>query len=353
MEFEKIFKGTVDIPNPIDFCTNEDHQLIDDLRTKYKGRCFKGAYILDIISILDKSACHIVKTNGSGDGYMDVCFSARVHVFSRWDILNGIEIVSQQQMLVGVYNGGEVKSKNPQAVVSVLASKAIESFTTGQIISVRVLLPQHSPMQTQASIIGSILVCDKTAPIYKLIGSLDQSSRAELAPMLAMVESELNLRSQIVKTRKADLWFFEILLYSYREITIDASKSDQTINSWNNGPIWEGPSQLHNSDTEVANILDIIRRVVDGETVSVTGYWSRSTSLYRSSPLVAFSSKQFKSREAVITDGFPRTVFPEFLKNILDYLVTTRELVSIYNTRELIEKHLNLWGIMRSAQQII
>jgi DNA-directed RNA polymerase subunit E'/Rpb7 len=369
--FEKVIDGTVDVANPINFCADKMRHLVTELQNKYVGRCFKGAYILGVKKILDCSACHIMRTNGTGEGYVDVRYLADVAVFSSCDILTGVEIVSNQPMLVGVYEGagalgaegqkpmpGRLAAKSPRAAVIIRASEAVAALAVGQKIPVRILLAQHAPMQAQASVVGSLLVCDQTAPAYRLRDALDQSARAELAPMLAAVELELEARAAMVEARKADLWFFEHLLYPFREVgpaPKDAAQ-DEAVPAWKGGPVWSGPRPLQalEAGAEMASVLDIVRRVVGGERVPVAGIWSRSLALYRSSPLVAV----VREGAAVpgtwtVIDGAPRAVFAEFLKNILDFLVATRELALVYNSRKLIEDHTSLWRAMRSAQSIV
>jgi len=376
--FEKVIDGTVDVANPINFCADKTRHLVTELQNKYVGRCFKGAYILGVKKILDCSPCHIMRTNGTGEGYVDVQFLADVAVFSSCDILTGVEIVSNQPMLVGVYEGaradgpradgpradaqkpipGRLVVKLPRAAVIIRASEAVAALAVGQKIPVRILLAQHAPMQAQASVVGSLLVCDQTAPAYRLRDALDQSARAELAPMLAAVELELEARAAMVEARKADLWFFERLLYPFREAgpaPKDAAQ-DEKVPAWEGGPFWSGPRPLQalEAGAETASVLDIVRRVVGGERVPVAGVWSRSLALYRSSPLVAVVREGAAVPGAwTIVDGATRAVFAEFLKNILDFLVATRELVLVYNSRKLIEDHTSLWRVMRSAQGIV
>ena len=371
--FEKVIDGTVNVANPINFCADMTRHLVTELQNKYVGRCFKGAYTLGVKKILACSPCHIMRTNGTGEGYVDVQFLADVAVFSSGDILTGVEIMSNQPMLVGVYEGaraegpraeaqkpmpGRLVAKSPRAAVIIRASEAVAALAVGQKIPVRVLLAQHAPMQAQASVVGSLLVCDQTAPAYRLRDALDQSARAELAPMLAAVELELEARAAMVKARKADLWFFERLLYPFREAgpaPKDAAQ-DEAVPAWEGGPVWSGPRPLQALETgaETASVLDIVRRVVGGERVPVAGVWSRSLALYRSSPLVAVVREGAAVPGAwTVVDGAPRAVFAEFLKNILDFLVATRELALVYNSRKLIEDHTSLWRVMRSAQGIV
>jgi len=354
MLHEKVFEVTVNVHNPINFCADKDRHLMAELRKSYAGRCYKGCFIVQVLSVLHPSACHISKTNCTGEGFVDVRFVALVRAFSKWDILVGVEVVSHQQIVVGTYEapGSDGDDKRARAVVTVLASKAVETLAVGQTISVRVYRALHQPMQKQASVVGTLLTCDQIAPVFHLRGTLDSSAAIELEPMLLAVETELAARAELVKTRKADLWFFEMLLYAYRadgkpgkDLTIESKRAGGAI------PEWVGPGQLVESEPDTAkNVLDIVRRVVrEGETVHVGGYWSRPLNLYRSSPLAASAAEPLAGWPDAI-DGSPRQVFATYLKNILDFLVASRELTLLYGTQELIDKHLNVFGVMRAAQ---
>lgn len=350
MECKKVISGTINVSNPINFCTDMVRNIKNSIETKYMGHCFKGAYILRIVSVIDHGKCHILRTNGSGHGYIDVRFIADVYIFSLWNILTGVNVVRSDQMLVGTFNRENSESQeHAMAVVSVLASKSNESISVGQTIAVRVVYVIHPPMQTHASVATTILTCDQTAPAFRLRGVLDQSAKNELIPIMTAIKAELVTRAELIKVRKADLWFFELLLYSYKA----PADTEQTIDNVD-ATAWQGPRGLQILDvgaTEI-NILDIVKRAINGESVSVNGIWSRSLTIYRSSPLVAV----VKGEGALVPagwkpiDGTPHAVFAEFLKNILDFLVATRELVKIYNTQELIDNHFNIWSIMRAAQ---
>ena len=177
---------------------------------------------------------------------------------------------------------------------------------------------------------------------------------AELAPMLAAVENELEKRNALIKTRRADLWFFETLLYTFRDTSTSSMTSESKVPAWENGPVWTGPRALQalEDGTEAASVLEIVRRAVGGKSVSITGVWSRSLAIYRSSPLVAVARGERSDAPAswTVIDGTPRAVFAEFLKNIFDFLVATRELVATYDSLEKVERNANVWRVMRDAQ---
>ena len=348
MLLEKVIECTIDIPNPINFCADRDRHINAELQNKYVGRCFMGSLILKIVSVLASSSCHIVQTNETSNGYVDVKFLAKVIIYSRWDILTGVQIISHQQMVVGSHEGAATQGGvTPKAVVAILNSKSAETLAVGQKVSIRVVGSKMAAMQGHANVVGAILTCDQMAPVVRLRGSLDAVAGAALAPMLAEVDIELAARAKLIKTCKSDLWFFEHLLYSYREFDPTASQVETT-----GGVDWTGPATTALVGAAKQNILEIIRGAIQGKSVSVNGIWSRPLSLCRSSPLAAMvrSESSLPSGWLPPAEGNITATFAEYLKNILDFLVATRELTDVYNTRELIESHLNIWTLMRSAQ---
>lgn len=334
--YEKTIEATVDISNPTNFCTNTEEHLLGALRDKYNGKCFFAVYILNVKSIERRSMCKLVKTNNSGGGYMDVRFLADVVVFSAWDIITDVLIVNRQQMVLGEYYlpGGP-----KMAVVALYASKSVEAIAVGQKVPVRVMIAQHSPGQPQASIVATLLTCDLVARVYQLEGALSgDDARLKLAPLLTKIEKELAVRAQLAADHGELLWFFEGLLYAYR-----------------GEPAGVLPTKFTEAGVEVLNLLDIVRGVVaSGVSLPVAGLWSRPLNVHRSSPLVARlpgGAGRPDTPWAHPVYGDPCIVFAEMLKNILDFLKATHNLVKSYNSREDIEKHVNVWSIMRAAQR--
>ena len=334
---EKIFEVTLNIKNPINFCANKSQQILLNLQEIYCGKCYKGAYITKIKSILNSSKCILESTNTSGDCIIDVQFLAEILTFNMWDIMVGIDITDVKGMVLGKYGGNE---KNPQSIVTLEISKLTETLAKGQKIAIRVIKTKYQPMQTNLSILGIPLSCDQRAPIYKLKGSLNQSMVVDFKPLYESIKSELILRNELIKNKRAELWFFESLLYSYRQPN---KKDSQKIADW------EGPISV-SSQPEAKNILSIIETVISGKDVSVSGYWSRTLTIYRSSPIVEMYSTLPKDWEQPIVNE-PHIAFVSFLQNILSFLTATRELVECYNTQELIDGHKNIWTVMESMQR--
>jgi len=354
MKHTKVFRTTVDVEDVCDFCSDKKRRLLAALRHRFSGRCFGGCYIIDVTEVLKSSACYITRTNSSGGGYIDTEFLALTVVFSKWDILVGVKVVGNQQLLLGTY--GEAGASSGSAVVTIHPEGA-KTLAVGQVVPVRALACEHTPMQSHAAVYSVLLTCDPAAPVYRLRGSLDTAARVELAPLLDAVETELAARSELVKTRKADLWFFESLLFAYKREGADMGT--QSCDTWPEGPVWEGPALASNEPDKgygLRSILEIVHTVVrEDANVSVAGVWTRPLDLYRSSPLVAFVP-EVKGRVALPAkwvspvESSPRVVFAEFLNNVHCFLVATRELVQLYSSEELIDKHFNVWAAMRAAQ---
>lgn len=353
MRSEKVFDVTLNVANPIDFCADKGKHVLTALRQGYVGRCFKGAFIVGVKEIRAISSCHILDTGAGGEGYVDVQFLAEVAVFCRWDILVGVEILSHQQMVVGNYEESlPAAEANVKAVVTLLASPAVTAISVGQMVSVRAMMVEHTPMKEYAAIVGTLLTCDQAAPVYRLRGVLDQASQAELSPILSAIDVELRARETLVRDREPDVRFFELLLYHYRG---GATPGSQSVESFGDSPAWSGPAFRAPAEegVEMKNVLEIAKRAVSGESVLVAGLWSRALNIYRSSPLAARAAELPARWTAEPVDETPRVVFTEFLKNILDFLTAVRRMAELYNTRELIDAHRSIWMAMGSAQKLL
>jgi hypothetical protein len=343
----KVFDTTVPVADPINFGANKNGHLLMVLRDIYEGKCWKGSFIRKITEVVHAGAINIESTNTSARGYVDVQFAADVVVFSMWDILVGVtRSPAFPEMLICEYNSGGAR-----AVVTLAVTKAAETIAIGQRFPARVIMAEHSPMRQSASIVATLLTCDQSAAVVRLSGVLDGATAApELAALLERVEEELVRRQSLDRKR---VRFFERLLYAYQS-DAKAEDTSTTIEAWKGGAVWEGPAQIEGESAdraEAVSVVDTVRRAVGGESVDVSGVWSRSLDLYRSSPLVRCADEKVPEKWGAIAESVPRAAFAEYMKNILDFLVCIREMVELYNTPELEKSNANIWAVMRTAQR--
>ena len=354
LEIEKTFDATIDVPNPIQFSIDSQRNLLSELHNLFSGRCYKGALITRIVRIDSASACHIVATNGSGEGYVDVQFTAAVKVFSKWDILSGVVIRHISHLVAGHY--APAGGNTAQAFVVLHPTPGVATLTVGQQIPVRVTKSEH-PARRPAVVYAALLTCDRTAPVYRVRGALDAAAGAELAPMLARIEAELQLRAELAAERSANLSAAEALLYAYKSGAHSAVALSDSVAAWADGPSWAGPPQLRALDpaASAVSVLDLARRAATSAApVPVSGLWSRDLCIYRSSPLAAHIADRSQALPAdwgAPLDEPPRVVFALMLKNVLDFLVATREIATGYDAPGVSENYAGLWGAMRLAQR--
>jgi hypothetical protein len=337
MLYEKVFETTIDILDVMNFCCDTARHTMTELQNKFVGKCFKGAFIVAIVRVLQSSACHMMSTNLSGDGRIDVRFLATVAVLGSGDILVGVQVVRIPPLFIGDYQGRN-EAALVRASVTVSPSKTLETVAVGQKIAVYVLHALHKPMQPIMTVYGTMLTCDVSFTSHRLRGALEAKARVELAPLYNAILQELTLRASI---DRAQLWFFERLLYSYRP----SSGKDQKIAAWEGKdvPVWEGPSGV--GAPGGVNVLSIVRRVIAGENVPVDGVWARPLNVYRSSPMVTHTVDD----NIVADEGNARATFVKFLKNILDYLMAIREMTEVYTPEDHLS-HRNIWAAMTSVQ---
>ncbi len=327
MLFEKVYEITVNVDNPINFCTNKTKHVISEINNRYVGKCYKGSFIKELVKIIQISACNLVKTNNSGEAYVDVRFLAKVININQWDIIVGIEIKDIHQLIIGEYN------KDFKASIAIDNKKA-DMVNINQICCVRVIKSIYKPMNDYISVFSTILTCDKNAPIYKVTGDLEPKNiKFKLHLLMEEVKNELELRKQM---NKSDYLYFEQLLYSYKH----KNKSEETILN-KNGTEWTG----YVCGNEVKNIIDIINTT---EVIDVTGYWTRSLFIYRSSPNVSFMKTIDDETKFVEMSAYD--VFAELLKNVYDFLKCIRQMVEIFPSVEIRNNHKNIWMMMKEQQ---
>ena len=322
MLLEKVFEVTLNINNPINFCTNKIQHALTELNNIYANKCYMGSYIIDIIEILQISSCKIVNTNSSSSGIIDVKFSANVFILNTWDLLIGVEVEKNQSLIVGKY-----KKQNLNIDVTFKPTNIqANTLTVGQKVPVRVIKAIHKPKENKIAVAAVLLTCDRKSISYRVKGEISKQSIPEIQLLFNNILSELKLRSTLDKNK---LMFFESLIYSYKVLP-------KKIEKVNTGDLyWEGP---HNNSMSTVNIFDTL-------SMDLTGFWTKPLSICRSSPLITVT--QEKPTEYILTA--PHLMIIEFAKNILNFLIAIREFTETYSEAE-IKSHENIWNMMRHTQ---
>lgn len=354
----KQFDVTLHVRNPISLCTAMRPNAMLLLRNAYEGKNFKGSHIVRIREISKMSRCKITGSNNSGEGDIDIVFLADVAIIAEWDIIAGVTLMRTEQFIVGSSEVNREAADRSAASVSVSLVPTPEARTlrVGQKIAVRTVQALHDPMQRMISTVGTLLTCDKDAIVFRLKGSLTVEAATGLMPMVEAIGKELADRAELAERRLVDIIFFEMLLYSYAsppKAVRDSAKN--TMVETVGYPAWTGPPTYITASDQIAvlNLLDLIRKAAGGSAAKVDGLWSRPLWIYRSSPTVAHTAVSKSARPegwAKFIEEDTTVAFQTFLGSILNFLYAVRIMVATFNTKAMIDDHLNVWAAMRAAQ---
>ncbi|MCX6007309.1 MAG: hypothetical protein NTZ34_08660, partial [Chloroflexi bacterium] len=152
-------------------------------------------------------------------------------IFAHNDIIVGVKIVHNQSMILGVYQLNSIKAivsipPNTRYLYSTALTKSIESLSLGQKVPIRIIDANHQPKKEEATIFGTLLVCDRDAPVYRLNGILNSSSKSDLTPLMDAIRNELQARNLIPIDK---LKFFE--KKKIKDIVKILGKKEGTIKS--------------------------------------------------------------------------------------------------------------------------
>lgn len=323
---KRIFDVTLNIKQPINFCTDKLRHIMIELNNIYLYKCYLGSYILEINEILQSSSCILLPTDSTG--IINVKFLATVYILSCSDILIGTELKEIKQLFIGEYN----KSNMSIQVIFKSINIPSNTLTVGKLVPVRVIKAIHKPMSDTIVAAACLLTCDQTLKIYKIKGEISKSQLPEIQLILNDIKEELSLRSKI---NSSSVRFFESLLFTYK----DMPRQNEKIKI---GELyWEGP--VYADKNKTVNIFDMTSN-------NLTGYWYKPLNMCKSSPMIVFSDSKPPGNVKPIKYNKPNTMVLELARNIYTYLKAIREFTEIYNTKELIDDHKTVWDTMRSVQ---
>ena len=117
---------SLNVRNPINFCTNKQKHVFNELEKIYVKKCYAGCFIISIMNIDEISDCVISKTNTSGEGMVNVKFTVEAIIFAHNDILIGVKIVHNQSMILGLYQDNSIKAIKAIVVPAAIPPSAVK-----------------------------------------------------------------------------------------------------------------------------------------------------------------------------------------------------------------------------------
>jgi hypothetical protein len=151
MKITKVLEARIDI-NDINhiFSANYNETVLKMLKEKFKGRCFKSVYILDILRIIRRSDFNCKNKTLDGNMYVDVQFEVEGLVYEQNEILHNCKIVH-------INNNGTIHAKSEHASI-LIKNVGIMIFKEGSFIPVIVNTVRYPVYDNEISISGFLFI---------------------------------------------------------------------------------------------------------------------------------------------------------------------------------------------------
>jgi hypothetical protein len=310
--------------------------FMEQLTNKFYGKCFGNSYIISVDRIIKKSNQYIDFTSIDSIFTIDIEFLATVVIFGINDILVGANVIyNTDQMKICLYEKKMNDMAPIKALIAIQPNKQSENLILGHKIIVQVRNVQYDPFAETISISAILLTCEKTYPIYKIIGSLNEKSLKELKDLLPEINRELTIRNSLSEKQKEKLFFLEKLFYSFKN-----EKKDIESNT-----LWYGP-KIENSNDKI-NILDYVENLT--EETKLPLYCFRNLYIYKSSPFVMFLEDLKHEDLKNVIEVHPSVVFNDILISIRNFLIMGREFVELFDD-EIINNQKSIWRSISNLQ---
>lgn len=187
MLFNKKITTTINIIDPIEFCTSKEEYTKRQLINKYAGKCYDGVYIVDINKILNISDCYINKTDIKASATITVEFIVNCQQFSYCDILFNVKITKEDGLQSGYINNNTFSAN-----VSLQNNVPVRK---DQLIPIKINTINYPYLQCDAYIFGTFKGCKKDIIIYQLNGKITKEIIDELNPYIKNVIDEIYIYS--------------------------------------------------------------------------------------------------------------------------------------------------------------
>ena len=316
MRFGKKFTVTLDVPDPMEFGTNVDRNVLLGIRQIYEGKCFRGCFIVNITSIERTSEIYINKTGTVGAGTIDVEFTADCSRFNKGDLYPGVRISRTSQVMMG--KGVPPIGATEQLAVSI--EDPNEVLADGFIIPVVIGEIDYPKGQSTPAASVHMLTCRQTPNVWLVTGG--SVSKNIIDEMWARLEPVIKSRDAAEgdKDQSSLLKLFRMLLHSYSGGKAPAGPKTQKLESRDAIAEW-------------------------AETLRPNTAWSR--------PITEdFDSTGVSSVEATekVVQANAAVVFTAITNEIVTAAQFMVDAAHTYTDQALMKKQIGVWRVMRNAQ---
>lgn len=317
----------IDIHDPINFSINPELNLKNILNDRYKGICYAGCYILQVLDIKKYSDCYINRNGPPSFGTVNVSFTVQALVYVPGEIITGCSIISNESMKA---QNGLVKCIGTYVSASFKYEQAFAGISTGQLVSIRVGIAKYNIGASKIVVAGSLLLPNSfnNNPYYAL-APFNSFDIKYIEPILENIRA---LENEISKLDKSFWKLFEDLIYSRKSRQFP--KLGDTISSG-----------------KVEDLVQTFRELATKGTKD-TIYMIRDPELNLANGVFCCSDKPPNDidKENIIKNVEPKEIALILLNDYYNVARASKEMTEIYGSKEMIDKHKALWAIYTKSK---
>lgn len=337
MRIVKIYETIINL-TAVELFTNIDATVMDKLRKRYEGVCYKSSLIMKILEITKRDPPKLAISRLDGSGDVNVQFTAEAIVYQEGDILVGCEVVR-------VERNNRIICKYANAVINLRGNRNLQSLKPGQLITVLVEGTHYTINHDKITITALPYAYPSKFTIYFTTLNPKNISFEQLQ----LIKDKLNdIDEEYKKYSQAPTRIVKVLNETYYPYKTPFSAKQKLDKYLGLDDIYEIASQLVKSDKKTATTeIGLARHpFIDKSTPHVLTVGTELLANPSSSDLLNAETYAITAvKEA------PGTVVLTLLDDYLGYLRMVREAAELYQTEKLWNEHSNIWRIYDSMKR--
>lgn len=311
----------LNIQDPVGICVSKEDNIRNILQDRIVGTCIRGCFILSINQIIRMSNCDINQDGNPSFSTISVIAEITGIVYSVGEIINGCVVNNKD-------NKGIIICSTEHASIMLNADESLESIQKGQKISVRVGGVKYI-IGSKSISINAVPFSFSKKPTVFAITAVTPDIKQYVEGIVARIRAEEEVAAGIKRDNPAGWRTFTQLLYAYRE------------------------EQKTPTGARVVNLLDLdFASPTASPDKAPLKYISRDPRLDLTAPnaYVYTDARQVPEGSIIRDESIAKNVMLFLLEDYYNYLKMINEMISIYNTEELLASHKNLWLIFKKAK---
>lgn len=206
MKVIRNIKTQIDIKDQNQLFSGDIKEIVVSLlKQQYVGKCRFGCFVLNILDDIEISLCRIDPASGTGQGYVNVSFTAEVIELSVGEcVITKIEEIFPQNYIL-------TKNDDKTLVTMLRRDTLMKIAQVGHYIPVRVLKHEFTPGKSIITVNSTLYTLPKDSYTFQ-IDPLSKSDKEDLEPFIAEIK---DLLKKLKKIDSKLIKFFNDMLYPF------------------------------------------------------------------------------------------------------------------------------------------